>query len=157
MGNCVGNTTWKEVKNGINMLQKVLLKMKKWRFCVMLWSNVTEIKERKPDIIVVNKNERRYMVQLLSFLFRLILFYLETWELVKENIERCQELKSEIKRMWNIRNIKVIPVAVEALGSTPKKLKKYTEELGVVISTALLQNTALLGMAGILRKVLDCR
>ena len=76
---------------------------------------------------------------------------------MKENIERCQELKSEIKRMWNIRNIKVIPVAVEALGSTPKKLKKYIEELGVVISTALLQNTALLGMAGILRKVLDCR
>ena len=48
-------------------------------------------------------------------------------------------------------------MAVGALGSTPKKLKKYIEELGVVISTALLQNTALLGMAGILRKVLDCR
>ena len=46
--------------------------------------------------------------------------------------------------MWNIRNIKVIPVVVGALGSTSKKLKKWIEELGVVISAALLQKTALL-------------
>ena len=58
--------------------------------------------------------------------------------------------------MWNIRSIKVIPVVVGALGSTSKKLKKYVEELGDVISTALLQKTALLGTARILRKVLDC-
>ena len=43
--------------------------------------------------------------------------------------------------MWKIRSIKVIPVVVEALGSTSSKLKKYIEELGVVISTVLLQKT----------------
>ena len=58
--------------------------------------------------------------------------------------------------MWNIRSIKVIPVVVGALGSTSKKLKKCIEELGVVISTVLLQKTSLLGTARILRKVLDC-
>ena len=58
--------------------------------------------------------------------------------------------------MWNIRSIKAIPVVVGALGSTSKKLKKYVEELGDVINTALLQKTALLGTARILRKVLDC-
>ena len=58
--------------------------------------------------------------------------------------------------MWNIRSIKAIPVVVGALGSTSKKLKKYVEELGDVINTALLQKTALLGAARILRKVLDC-
>ena len=62
----------------------------------------------------------------------------------------------EIERMWNIRSIKAIPVVVGALGSTSKKLKKYVEELGDVINTALLQKTALLGTARILRKVLDC-
>ena len=72
----------------------------------------------------------------------------------KEKIERYQELKREIKRMWNIRSIKVIPVVVGALGSTSKKLKKYIEELGVFINTALLQKTALLGTVRILRKVL---
>ena len=58
--------------------------------------------------------------------------------------------------MWNIRSIKAIPVVVGALGSTSKKLKKYVEELGDAINTALLQKTALLGTARILRKVLDC-
>ena len=56
--------------------------------------------------------------------------------------------------MWNIRNIKFIPVG--ALGSTSKKLKNCIE-LGFVISTALLKKTALLGTAQILKKVLNCR
>ena len=56
--------------------------------------------------------------------------------------------------MWNIRSIKAIPVVV--FGSTTKKLKNCIEELGVVISTVLLQKTALLGTACVLRKVLDC-
>ena len=40
--------------------------------------------------------------------------------------------------MSKIRSYKVIPVVVEALGSTSRKLKKCMEQLGVVISTALL-------------------
>ena len=71
----------------------------------------------------------------------------------KEKTERYQELNREIKRMWNIRSIKVIPVVVRALGSTSKKLKNCIKELGVVMRTALLQKTALLGKACILRKV----
>ena len=50
-------------------------------------------------------------------------------------------------------------MVVGALGSISKKLEKYVEELGVVTAenrTALLQKTALLGTARILRKVLDC-
>ena len=58
--------------------------------------------------------------------------------------------------MWNIKSIKAIPVVVGTIGSTSKKLKKCIEELGVVISTALLQKTALLWTACILRKLLDC-
>ena len=68
----------------------------------------------------------------------------------KEKIERYQELKKEIKRIWNIRTIKVIPVIVGAIGCTSKKLKNYIEEMGVVISTALLET------ARILSKVLSC-
>ena len=49
-----------------------------------------------------------------------------------------------------------MPVVVGALGSTLKKPKNCIEELGVVINTALLQKTALLETARILRKVLDC-
>ena len=63
----------------------------------------------------------------------------------------------EKKGVWNFRSIKVIPVVVGVLGrGTSKKLEKYIE-LGVAISTALLQKTALLGTGRILRRVLDCR
>ena len=58
--------------------------------------------------------------------------------------------------MWNIISIKVIPVVVGALDSTLKKLKNCIKELGVVISTALLQKTAPLGTTRLLRMVLDC-
>ena len=60
-------------------------------------------------------------------------------EKVKEKIERYRELKKEIKIMCNIRSIKVIPMVVGALGNRSKKLENCIEELGVVISTALLQ------------------
>ena len=49
--------------------------------------------------------------------------------------------------MWNIRSVKVISVVVGALGSTSKRLKNCIEQLAVVINTALLQKTALLGTA----------
>ena len=58
---------------------------------------------------------------------------------VSQNVERYQELRREIKRLWNIRNIKVIPVIVGgALGSTSNKLKIC------IISTISRQKTALL-------------
>ena len=112
----------------------------------------TEIKARKPDSVLVNKNERSCAIIDIA-----IPGDIRVSEKEKEKIERYQELKTEIKRMWNIRSIKVTPVVVGALGSISKKLKKCIDKLGVVISTTLLQKTALLETARTLRKVLDCR
>ena len=102
-----------------------------------------EIKARKPDIVVVNKNERSCAIIDIA-----IPGDIRVSEKEKEKIERYQELKREIKRMWNIRSIKVIPVVVGAHGSTSKKLKKC-RELAIVISTVLLQKMTLLGTARI--------
>ena len=100
----------------------------------------------RPVIVVVNKNERSCTIIDIAICIR-------GSEKEKEIIERYQELKREIKRMWNIGSIKVIPVVVVTLGSTSKKLKKCIEELGVVISTTLLQKTPLLGTARIADKI----
>ena len=110
-----------------------------------------EIKAKKLDVVVVNKNERSCAIIDMA-----IPGDIRVGEQEKEKIERYQEIKREIKRMWNNRSINVIPVVVGALGSTSKKLKKSIVELGVIINTALLQKAALLGTARILRKVLDC-
>ena len=112
---------------------------------------MTEIKARKPDIVVVNKNERSCAIIDIG-----ISGGIRVSEKEKDKFEKNQELNGEIKRMWNIKSTQVIPVVVGALGSTSKRLKNCMKELGVVISTASLQKTALLGTARILRKVLDC-
>ena len=66
-----------------------------------------KIKAIKPDIVLVNKNERSCAIIDIT---------------ITGHIRLCEkELKREIKRMGNIRNIKVIPVG--ALDSTSKKLK----------------------------------
>ena len=111
-----------------------------------------EIKARKPNIVVVNKNKKSCAIIDVA-----IPGDIRVSKKEKENIERYQKLKREIKRMWNIRSIKVIPVAVRTLCSTSKKLKSSIEELGVIISTALLQKTTLLRTSLIFKKVLDCK
>ena len=61
-----------------------------------------------------------------------------------EKIEKYQDLKREIGRLWGIRHLEVVPVVVGALGVVSKRLDAWLEKLG-----------ALLGTARILRKVLD--
>ena len=70
-----------------------------------------------------------------------------------EKIEKDQDLKREIGRLRGIRHLEVIPVAVGALGEVSKRLDAWLEKLGVTIRRGMLQKTALLGTAGILRKL----
>ena len=75
-----------------------------------------EIKARKPDIVVVNKNERSCTIIDIATLGDIRVSKKE-----KEKIERYQKLKREIKRIWSS---KVIPVVVRAHGSTSNKLRR---------------------------------
>ena len=72
-----------------------------------------------------------------------------------EKIEKYQDLKREIARMWNMRTAQVVPIVVRSLGSVTKTLDKWLGKLNVKISISLLQKTTLLGTARILRKVLE--
>ena len=130
----------------MNMHQKVLLKMKKLTFCGR------DIKAKKPYIVVLNKSKRSCAIINIAMPGDI-----GVSEKEKKKIERYQELKREIKRIWNIRSIKVISVVVGVLCSTSMMLKNYIGELGVVISTALLQQMELIEIVCILREVLDCR
>ena len=94
---------------------------------------MTEIEAKKLDIAIVNENEISCAIIDMA-----IPGDIRVSKKEKKKIERYQELKKEIKRMWNIRSINIIPVVVGTLGSTSKKLKNCIEELGVAISTALM-------------------
>jgi len=55
--------------------------------------------------------------------------------------------------MWNV-NTKVIPVIIEVTGTISKSFRKYVSNIPGKHEVKELQNTAILGTAHILRKVL---
>ena len=73
----------------------------------------------------------------------------------KKKIEKYQDIKREIMRMWNLKSVQVIPIIVGALGGLTRKLGDWVGKLGISLRTAFLQKTALLEAARILKKVLD--
>ena len=72
----------------------------------------------------------------------------------KEKIDKYQELKLEIMRMWSVKAW-VVQIVVGALGCTTKKLGEYLKNIGHSRINSSLQMSALLGTANILRKTLD--
>ena len=122
--------------------------------CKILWDMTIQcdhvIEARRPDIVVVEKeNNKAIIVDIASPWDHRV------YEKEGEKIEKYQDLKREIGRLWGIRHLEVVPVVVGALGVVSKRLDTWLEKLGVTIRTRLLQKTALLGTARILRKLLD--
>ena len=60
-----------------------------------------------------------------------------------------------IGRLWGIRHLEVVPVVIGVLGIVSNRLDAWLKKPGVMIRTGLLQKTALLGTARILRKLLE--
>ena len=55
-----------------------------------------------------------------------------------EKVEKYQDLKREIMKLWNLRRVEVIPVVVGALGAVIKKIGQYLEQIGIDIRIGLL-------------------
>ena len=53
--------------------------------------------------------------------------------------------------------MKVIPLVVGSLGAIPKQFDNRLKQIGIAVGTAQVQKTVLLGMARILRKVLEIK
>ena len=73
----------------------------------------------------------------------------------KEKIDKYQDLKREVQRLWKCKVAKIVPVVIGALGTLPKDFWKWLTELDMASDAVLLQKACLLGSARILRKVLD--
>ena len=50
-------------------------------------------------------------------------------------MEKDDDLKREIKKMWSTRKMEIIPIVVGALGAISWKLDKWIEKLDVYIRT----------------------
>ena len=51
--------------------------------------------------------------------------------------------------------MEVVPVVIGALGSVTKDFERWIRKLGIAYNIGVMQKTALLGTARILRKVLE--
>ena len=73
----------------------------------------------------------------------------------KEKVEKYQDLKREIRRLWKLRNVEIVPLVIRALGSVSTEIDRWMGKLGITCSVGVMKKTALLGTARILRKVLE--
>ncbi|CAH2019234.1 unnamed protein product [Acanthoscelides obtectus] len=72
-----------------------------------------------------------------------------------EKINKYLPLSDEIKRMWEMGNVSIIPVIIGATGEIPRKLHKSLEKLQLHPKIYLqLQKAALLGTCRTVRRVL---
>ena len=104
---------------------------------------------RRPDIVFIDKKEREVVI---------IDVTIPGDDRVKdkelEKVEKYQLLKDEIAKVWSMRKVIVIPV-IGALGAVSVNFKEYMKRIGVNVKLEVIQKTALLGTAKILRKVLS--
>ena len=73
----------------------------------------------------------------------------------KEKVEKYQDLKRENRILWKLRNVEIVPEVVGALGSVSTEFDRWMGKLGITCNVGIMQKTALLGTARILRKVLE--
>ena len=107
------------------------------------------IEDRRPDLIVVDKKRRNC---------KIIAFAVpgdsRIEEKEKEKIEKYQDLRRELKKIWDVR-LKIIPLVVDCLGAIPKQFGNILKETGITAEIGQVQTTVLLRIARILRKVLE--
>ena len=88
-----------------------------WYFLLWIIQCDHLIEARRPDLVVVIKGERKCIIIDIA-----VPNDSRTSDIEKQKMEKYQDLKMEIKRIWDMRNVIVVPVIVGALGSITKKL-----------------------------------
>ena len=108
------------------------------------------IEARRPDIIVIDKKERKRIIIDIAKPADV-----RVGEKEREKVGKYQDLKREIGRLWQLKMVEVVPVVIEALGSVTKGFDRWIENLGIPLNVGVMQKTALLGTARIFKKVLE--
>ena len=97
--------------------------------CKLLWDFDVQtdhvIQARRPDVIVIDKEKKECKIIDFAMPYDSRVNAKEV-----EKIEKYQDLAREVQKLWNMRT-KVIPIIIGALGTTPKKLSKRLEDLGI--------------------------
>ena len=106
--------------------------VKENEICKILWDMTIQcdniIEARRPDIVGVEKlSNKAIIVDIASPWDHRV------YEKESAKIEKCQDLKMEIRKLWAIRRVEVVPVVVGALGAVSKRLDTRLDKLGITI------------------------
>ena len=108
------------------------------------------IEARKPDVVLIDKRTKGV---------KIIDIAIPGDKRVKdkeiEKLEKYQMLKEEVQRLWKMKSVTVLPVVIGALGAVSQRFAGYVNKVGANIKLEIVQKTALLGTARLLRKVLS--
>ena len=64
----------------------------------------------------------------------------------KKGIQQYWKLKRETQRLWNIKEIDVIPVVLRTPGSVTEKFEKYVDQIKIKIKLHTAQKTHYQGL-----------
>ena len=103
---------------------------------------------RRPDIILIDKERKGIIIDVA------VPADVRVGEKEREEVEKYQNLKREIGRLWGLKMVDM-PVVIGALGSVTKEFDWWIEKLWIKNNVGVMQKTALLGTVRILRKVLE--
>ena len=105
---------------------------------------------RRLDLIVIDKKEQKGII--IDIALPAAVRVEE-----KEKVEKYQDLKKEIRRLWKLRNVEIVPVVIRTLGSVSGEFDRWMGKLGITCNVGIMQKSALLGIARIFRKVLEMK
>ena len=104
-----------------------------------------KIGARRPDIVFIHKKEREVVI---------INVAIQGDDRVEDKkLEKLE--KYQLLKVWRMRKVIVVPFVIGALGAVSVNFKEYMKRIGVNVRLEVIQKTALLGTAKILRKVLS--
>ena len=137
--------------NGMSRSRKQLLKMRTSIFYGDFTIQCDRVIEaRRPDIVLVDKRSKEVKIIDIA-----VPGDSRVKESELEKIEKYQMLREEIRCIWQVNKVTVIPVVVGALGAISDMFERHIKKLDVKIAMEIIQKAALLGTAILLRKVLS--
>ena len=108
------------------------------------------IEARKPDVVLIEKRTKDV---------RIIDIAIPGDKRVKdkeiEKLEKYQMLKEKVRRLRKMKTVAVLPIVIGALGAVLQRFTGYVNKIGANIRLEIIQKTALLGTARLLRNVLS--
>ena len=78
------------------------------------------IEARRPDLIVTDKKEQKGIIIDIA-----VPTDVRVEEKEKEKVEEYQDLKREIRRLWKLRNVEIVPLVIGAFGSVSTEFDRW--------------------------------